>query len=84
MLSATRVFSADIADTDAPVVIGTNYPTGIQPVEGFIDEAAIFSVALEEEDINTIMIEGPGSGSRYTRRRTFRQIGVDLGRDKSQ
>ena len=40
------------------MVIGTNYPTGIQPVEGFIDEAAIFSVALEEEDINTIMTEG--------------------------
>ena len=58
VLSATRVFSADIADTNAPVVIGTNYPTGIQPVEGFIDEAAIFSVALEEEDINTIMTEG--------------------------
>ncbi len=58
VLSATRVFSAEIADTNAPVVIGTNYPTGIQPVEGLIDEAAIFSVALEEEDINAIMNEG--------------------------
>jgi hypothetical protein len=58
VLSAKQGFAADIADTDAPVVIGTNYPTGIQPVEGIIDEAAIFSVALEEEDINTIMTEG--------------------------
>ncbi len=58
VLSATRVFSAKIADTNAPVVIGTNYPTGIQPVEGLIDEAAIFSVALEEEDINAIMNDG--------------------------
>ena len=58
VLSATRVFSAEIADTNAPVVIGTNYPTGIQPVDGLIDEAAIFSVALEEEDINAIMNDG--------------------------
>ena len=58
VLSATRVFSAEIADTNAPVVIGTNYPGGIQPVDGLIDEAAIFSVALEEEDINAIMNEG--------------------------
>ena len=58
VLSATRVFSAEIADTNAPVVIGTNYPTGIQPVEGIIDEAAIFSVALEEKDINAIMNDG--------------------------
>lgn len=58
VLSGTRVFSADIADTNAPVVIGTNYPTGIQPVNGLIDEAAIFSVALEEEDINAIMNDG--------------------------
>ena len=58
VLSAKQGFAADIADTDAPVVIGTNYPTGIQPVEGLIDEAAIFSVALEEEDINTIMNDG--------------------------
>ena len=57
-LSATRGFAAEIADTDAPVVIGTNYPTAIQPVEGIIDEAAIFSVALEAEDINTIMTKG--------------------------
>ena len=57
-LSATRGFAAEIADTDAPVVIGTNYPTAIQPVEGIIDEAAIFSVALEVEDINTIMTDG--------------------------
>ena len=58
VLSATRAFAAEIADTGAPVVIGTNYPTAIQPVEGIIDEAAIFSVALEAEDINTIMTEG--------------------------
>ena len=58
VLSATRVFSADIADTNAPVVIGTNYPTGIQPINGIIDEVAIFSVALEAADINTIMNEG--------------------------
>ena len=58
VLSAKQGFAADIADTDAPVVIGTNYPTAIQPVEGIIDEAAIFSVALEEEDINAIMNEG--------------------------
>ncbi|MYC78190.1 LamG domain-containing protein [Candidatus Poribacteria bacterium] len=58
VLSGTRVFSAEIADTNAPVVIGTNYPTGIQPVNGLIDEAAIFSVALEEEDINAIMNDG--------------------------
>ena len=58
VLSATRVFSAEIADTNAPVVIGTNYPNGIQPVNGLIDEAAIFSVALEEEDINAIMNDG--------------------------
>ena len=58
VLSATRGFAAEIADTGAPVVIGTNYPTGIQPVEGIIDEVAIFNVALEAEDINTIMTEG--------------------------
>ncbi len=58
VLSATRAFAAEIADTGAPVVIGTNYPTAIQPVEGVIDEAAIFSVALEVADINTIMTEG--------------------------
>ena len=58
VLSATRAFAAEIADTDAPVVIGTNYPAAIQPVEGIIDEAAIFSVALEVEDINTIMTGG--------------------------
>lgn len=58
VLSGTRVFSAEIADTNAPVVIGTNYPTGIQPVNGLIDEAAIFSVALAEEDINAIMNDG--------------------------
>ena len=58
VLSATRAFSAEIADTNAPVVIGTNYPNGIQPVDGLIDEAAIFSIALEEEDINAIMDDG--------------------------
>ena len=58
LLSAKQGFAAGIADTDAPVVIGTNYPTAIQPVKGIIDEVAIFSVALEEEDINTIMTEG--------------------------
>lgn len=58
VLSATRIFSADIADTNAPVVIGTNYPMGIQPIKDIIDEVAIFSVALEAEDINTIMNEG--------------------------
>jgi len=58
LLSAKQAFASGIADTNAPVVIGTNYPTAIQPVKGIIDEVAIFSVALEEEDINTIMTEG--------------------------
>ncbi|MBC8233420.1 transposase [bacterium] len=58
LLSAKQAFALGIADTNAPVVIGTNYPTAIQPVKGIIDEVAIFSVAFSEEDINTIMTEG--------------------------
>ena len=55
---ASSPYLLGIADTDAPVIIGSNYPDAGQCIKGLIDEVAIFSAALTDEDIQTVMNEG--------------------------
>ena len=57
-LGASSGYALGIADTGAPVIIGSNYPDNSQCIKGLLDEVAIFSVALIDEEIQTIMNEG--------------------------
>ena len=52
-------YDEGIADNDAPVFLGSCGPSSF--ISGALDEIAIFDVALEEEDIQTIMNEGLGA-----------------------
>ena len=53
-------------------------------MDGLIDEAAIFSVALEEEDINAIMNEGLEETLGILAVEPSDKLSFDLGRLKSQ
>lgn len=46
---------------DAPVTIGDRLDKS-QPIKGIVDEVGLFSVALSEDDLNTVMETGLGSG----------------------
>jgi hypothetical protein len=52
-------FTSDKDFTTIPVIIG-GYGVGSYPFDGTIDEIAIFNVALEEEDIQSIATKGLG------------------------
>ncbi|MCH8291797.1 LamG domain-containing protein [Candidatus Poribacteria bacterium] len=47
--------------SDAPVAIGDRLDKS-QPIKGTVDEVGLFSVALSEDDLNTVMETGLGSG----------------------
>jgi hypothetical protein len=48
----------EIADVDAPLYIGTRGGSG-RPTQGAYDEIRIYNRALDEDEIETIMNEGP-------------------------
>ncbi len=56
-LDAKGSFSAKPNITDVPVIIGRT-PTNTYKYSGAVDEVAIFSKALSEDEINKIMSEG--------------------------
>lgn len=42
----------------APLMIGTTSPDGVSDIEGLIDDVGLFDVALNKNQLQTIMEEG--------------------------
>ncbi|MEO2004931.1 MAG: LamG domain-containing protein, partial [Candidatus Poribacteria bacterium] len=50
--------AGEVAAVDAPLYIGTRGGSG-RPTDGAYDEIRIYNRALDDEEIETVMIEGP-------------------------
>ena len=58
VLAKSVAYTLGIDDTASPLTIGSNYPNAGQSFQGSIDEVALFNMALDPKDIQTIMEVG--------------------------